>query len=105
MIGKLILAGAAMTFLAGTVMAADLPRREAPPPAFVPVPVFTWTGFYLGTHSSYAWSDKQTIRTRGNNGPNSGFTNTQLNVAQGRRPAAVPLRAGRFRPPWRRHRV
>lgn len=87
MIGKHLLAATVVALLAAPTMAADLPRREAPPPAFVPVPVFTWTGFYLGTHSSYAWSDNQTIRTRGNNGPNSGFTNTQLNVAQGRRVA------------------
>jgi outer membrane immunogenic protein len=23
------------------------------PPAFAPVPVFTWTGFYLGGHGGY----------------------------------------------------
>ncbi|KQP12407.1 porin family protein [Methylobacterium sp. Leaf93] len=86
MIAKLLLAGTAAVLLAGAASAADLPRHVAPPAVFSPVPVFTWTGFYLGTHSSYAWSDDQTIRTTGNNGPGSGFTNTQLNVAQNRRP-------------------
>ncbi|GJD95111.1 outer membrane protein [Methylobacterium iners] len=88
MIAKLLIAGAASALLAGTAAAADLPRRAAPPPAFVPVPVFTWTGFHIGTHSSYAFSDRQTIRTVGNNNGAGGITNTQLNVAQGRRPGA-----------------
>lgn len=82
--------GAALSVLiAGAASAADLPRRTAPP-AYAAVPVFTWTGFYAGTLSGYAFSDDQTIRTSGNNGANAaGITNTQLNVAQGRRPFAI----------------
>ena len=80
MIAKLLLAGTASVLLAGAASAADLPRRAAPPPVFSPVPVFTWTGFYLGTHSSYAWSDDQTIRTTGNE------FNTRENVRLDRRP-------------------
>lgn len=45
-------------------MAADLPRREAPP-IFAPVPVFTWTGFYLGVNAGYAFSESDTIGTTG----------------------------------------
>ena len=41
---------------AGTAMAAELPSRKAPPPvAYVePVPVFTWTGFYVGLNAGAA---------------------------------------------------
>ncbi|MDO9425285.1 MAG: porin family protein [Methylobacterium sp.] len=90
MFAKLLLAGTAAILAVSSASAADLPRRAAPPPVFTAVPVFTWTGFYLGTHSSYAFSDRQTIRTTGNNNGLGGITNTQLNVAQGRR-------AGNFR--------
>ena len=39
--------------------AADLPRRQAPPPVFTPIPVFTWTGFYAGLESAYTFTDNQ----------------------------------------------
>ena len=49
MIRKLLLSSVALAAISGTAFAADLPSRRAPP-AFAPppIPVFSWTGFYIG---------------------------------------------------------
>jgi outer membrane immunogenic protein len=54
MIKKLLLASTVLAGLTAVASAADLPRRAAPP-VFVPVPVFTWTGFYAGFNAGYAF--------------------------------------------------
>lgn len=55
MINKFLLSTAALVALAGTAAAADLPSRRAPP-VYVPppaIPVFTWTGAYVGGQVGY----------------------------------------------------
>ena len=88
MIKRLALASASLLALAGGPLAADLPP-PAPAP-FVPVaPVFTWTGFYIGTHSGGLFVDNK-IRTRGNAALN------RQNVATGRRPAEISTEDGAY---------
>jgi outer membrane immunogenic protein len=57
---KLLLAGTAVAVVmaAGAAGAADLSRpvyKAAPPP----IPVFSWTGFYVGVHVGGAWGTKE----------------------------------------------
>lgn len=76
---------------AGMAAAADLPRRAAPPP-IVPIPVFTWTGLYLGANAGYAFTESDTIRTQGINNlgaPNG--ANLQLNVDRNLRRPTVNM--------------
>ena len=55
---KILLASVALLGFAGAASAADLPMRAAPPaPVFSAVPVFTWTGFYVGVNAGYGWQD------------------------------------------------
>src|SRR6476469_10902492 len=50
MLRKILMTTVAASAMAGSAYAADLPSRQ-PPPAYVPpVPIFTWTGFYIGAN-------------------------------------------------------
>ncbi|GJE76010.1 hypothetical protein BGCPKDLD_2601 [Methylorubrum suomiense] len=80
---KAFLLGGAAALATSAALAADLPRRAEPPPVFSPVPVFTWTGFYAGLHTGYAFTDNPNIRTVGNQ------AGTALNVANNFRPASL----------------
>ncbi len=55
-IRKLLLSAVAMAGVAPTAFAADLPSRRAPPVyAPPPIPVFSWTGLYIGADAGYAF--------------------------------------------------
>ncbi|MBV8851440.1 MAG: porin family protein [Methylobacteriaceae bacterium] len=65
MLRKILMTTVAATALAGSAFAADLPSRR-PPVAYVPpVPIFTWTGFYIGVNAGGAF--------RANNNNNNGI--------------------------------
>ena len=89
MLKNLLLAGAAVT-ASGAALAADLPRRAAPP-LLPPVPVFTWTGAYFGINAGYAFNgDTRFDRTVGSN------ANNNAALAVGLRPNAVRVRNDGF---------
>jgi outer membrane immunogenic protein len=49
---------AGLTFAGGPANAADLPRRDGPiAPVIQPVPIFTWTGFYVGLSGGYTFDN------------------------------------------------
>ena len=54
---KKLLCAAILLALGTPALAADLPPPVAPTaPAVVPVPVFNWTGFYIGAHGGGGWN-------------------------------------------------
>jgi outer membrane immunogenic protein len=61
MIKKLLLSSCAVVAITGSALAADLPSRKAPPVAYAPAPVFTWTGFYVGANGGAGWTRNQSL--------------------------------------------
>lgn len=57
-------AALALALLSSTAMAADLPSRRAPP-VYVPppIPVFTWTGLYVGGQAGYEFGHSNALAT------------------------------------------
>ena len=49
--------GALLATAAVTAGAADMAVRVAPEPVYTPVPIFTWTGFYIGANAGAAWRE------------------------------------------------
>jgi outer membrane immunogenic protein len=77
---KILLAGVAFAALSGTAFAADLPSRvAAPAPIIAAVPLFTWTGFYVGVNAGYGWNSGNSqfvdpaFGYAGNNSDDGGF--------------------------------
>jgi outer membrane immunogenic protein len=46
-----------LTAFATAAAAADLPSRTAPQVPFAAAAPFAWSGFYVGAHAGYVWSD------------------------------------------------
>jgi outer membrane immunogenic protein len=59
---KILLTTVAMAAMTSMAHAADLPRKSVPILA-APVPLFTWTGFYIGLNAGYGFSDNKTETT------------------------------------------
>jgi len=60
----LFLATAAVlaSLTAGSAIAADLPMRSAPPPPMLsPVPVYNWSGFYVGVNAGIGWANSGNV--------------------------------------------
>jgi outer membrane immunogenic protein len=72
---KLLLSTVALAGLTAGAMAADLPARRMAPAPFAAVPVFTWTGFYVGANVGAGWNGNN------NNGFNGNFFNNGNLVA------------------------
>lgn len=82
---KLLLACVAMVTLAAPAFAADLAVKtpQAPPPAIIPPPLFTWTGLYLGINGGGAWAhetwtDNDVFSTGGTLDPRGGVFGGQF---------------------------
>jgi len=63
---KLALISATILATLSSAHAADLPRKSTPIFA-APLPIFTWTGFYVGANAGYAFGDgrAETVGTPG----------------------------------------
>ncbi len=88
---KFLVTAACFGMMTTTALAADLPSRRAPPVYIPPpIPVFTWTGAYIGANAGYAFEQDHNIAFTGNTAGPAG------NIATGLRPAFLQDRAKGF---------
>ena len=125
---RLATAAALSCALISAAAATDLPARmptkaRAAPSYFIPAPVFTWTGWYMGLTGGYDWGNARfdtsitgagsTFRTSGGNiGSTLGYnfqsgsivygleTDLSLNGARGTNSAIAPCASCEVRNPW-----
>src|SRR3954465_291286 len=88
---KLLLSTVALAGLTAGAMAADLPARRMAPAPFAAVPVFTWTGFYVGANVGAGWNGN-----RRDDGFNGGFFDNGLVATGGGGVTPVVPVAGSF---------
>ena len=55
MLRKSLMATLAASAMLGSAYAADLAPTTSPPVYMTPVPIFTWTGFYIGANAGAAF--------------------------------------------------
>ncbi len=53
---RIIIPLLAVVSVSSVALAADLPGRRVPPPVVTTVPLFTWTGFYVGVNAGYGFN-------------------------------------------------
>ena len=74
MLRKILMASVATATIAGSAMAADLPLR-APPPPYIPPPILTWQGFYVGVNGGAIWTNSRDFVTTGTDLGSTAFPN------------------------------
>src|SRR4051794_32941278 len=57
---KMLLVGTALALVSAPAFAADLPMKA--PPMAAPVAVYNWTGFYIGGHVGWGWTDVGSVQ-------------------------------------------
>ena len=63
---RLLTGFTSLLFAGGSALAADLPAKA---PAYVPAPVFNWSGLYGGIHGGWGWGDVTYVFPPGGGGP------------------------------------
>jgi outer membrane immunogenic protein len=58
---KLLAAAALFTLIVAPAVAADMPVAAKAPPRVMPVPVYSWTGCYIGVEGGGAWGRSRHI--------------------------------------------